>query len=390
MSDTADLAEFRQEVSDFVAANCPADIRARVASYHKIGVEDQLAWQRILAQKGWGASTWPVEWGGTGWSVRQRFIFDEVQAEFDCPPAPHQGLRHIGPVLIAFGSPEQQQAFLPRILDGSDFWCQGYSEPNAGSDLANLGTNAVLDGDDYVVNGQKIWTTQAHESQMMFALVRTGRGDRKQHGISLLLIPMDSPGLEVRPIISIDGWHHLNEVFFTDVRVPVANRVGDEGAAWTYAKFLLDRERLGPVHQVPGGAVLARRVRELIETEVTGPARQGERAALLGRLARVDSRLMGLRRLGEEAIEALAADRPVGLSPSVIKLAFGALFQELTEIGAEAGGRRQALDFTPPEQGNHPDEAEWLPNFLYQRARTIFGGTSEVQRNLISRRLFGN
>ncbi|MGR3323081.1 MAG: acyl-CoA dehydrogenase family protein [Pseudooceanicola sp.] len=390
MSETADLKAFREEVTDFVSENCPADIRARVASYHKIGAEDQLAWQRILAAKGWGAPNWPEEWGGTGWTIRQRFIFDEVQAEFDCPPAPHQGLRHIGPVLIAFGSEDQKQRFLPRIREGMDFWCQGYSEPNAGSDLANLRTSAVLDGDEYVVNGQKIWTTLAHESQMMFALVRTSRGERKQHGITLLLIPMDTPGLEVRPIISIDGWHHLNEVFFSDVRVPVANRVGDEGTAWTYAKFLLDRERLGPVHQLPGGVVLARRVRALIEDEVTGTSRRAERDALLSRLAAVESRLLGLRRLGEEAISALAADRPVGLQPSVIKLAFGSLYQELTEIGAAAGGRSQAFDFGAEHRGNTPAEAEWLPNFLYQRARTIYGGSAEVQRNLIARRLFGS
>ncbi len=197
---------------------------------------------------------------------------------------------------------------------------------------------------------------------------------------------MDTPGLEVRPIISIDGWHHLNEVFFTNARVPVENRIGDEGAAWTYAKYLLDRERLGPVHQLPGGVVLARRVRALVQEASSG----AERAALLARLTRVESRLMGLRRLGEEAITALAADRPVGLAPSVIKLAFGDLIQELTEIGAEAGGRRQALDFGGEAHGNAPAEAEWLPNFLYQRARTIFGGTAEVQRNLIARRLFGS
>ena len=386
MSDTATLTAFREEVSDFIDENLPADIRGRVASYHKAGAEDQLVWQRILAKKGWGAPTWPKEWGGTGWSIRERFIFDEVQAEFDCPPAPHQGLRHIGPVLMAYGSDEQQQKYLPRIREGVDFWCQGYSEPGAGSDLAALRTSAVLDGDDYVVNGQKIWTTLAHESDMMFALVRTSREGKKQHGITLLLIPMDTPGLEVRPIISIDGWHHLNEVFFSDVRVPVANRVGDEGAAWTYAKFLLDRERLGPVHQVPGGVVLARRVREMVQRD----ARGAEKDALLNRLALVESKMMGLRRLGEEAISALAEDRPVGLSPSVIKLSFGGLIQELTEIGATAGGRRQALDFGETDHGNRPDEAEWLPNFLYQRARTIFGGTAEVQRNLIARRLIGS
>ena len=386
MSDTATLTAFREEVSDFIDENLPADIRGRVASYHKAGAEDQLVWQRILAKKGWGAPTWPKEWGGTGWSIRERFIFDELQAEFDCPPAPHQGLRHIGPVLMAYGSDEQQQKYLPRIREGVDFWCQGYSEPGAGSDLAALRTSAVLDGDDYVVNGQKIWTTLAHESDMMFALVRTSREGKKQHGITLLLIPMDTPGLEVRPIISIDGWHHLNEVFFSDVRVPVANRVGDEGAAWTYAKFLLDRERLGPVHQVPGGVVLARRVREMVQRD----ARGAEKDALLNRLALVESKMMGLRRLGEEAISALAEDRPVGLSPSVIKLSFGGLIQELTEIGATAGGRRQALDFGETDHGNRPDEAEWLPNFLYQRARTIFGGTAEVQRNLIARRLIGS
>ncbi|WP_431272110.1 acyl-CoA dehydrogenase family protein [Dankookia sp. P2] len=234
MDETAELAAFRAEVRDFALTRCPPEIRAVVAANGKLGRKQWAPWQRILHVHGWGAPSWPKEHGGTGWDQRRRHIFDEVLAECDCPPQYHHGLRHLGPVLIAFGTEEQKARFLPGILSGEDWWCQGYSEPGAGSDLASLKTRAVREGDAYVVTGQKLWTSHAHESDWMYTLVRTNAEVKRQEGITLLLIPLDSPGIRVREVRTIDGWHHVNEVFLDGVRVPVANRIGEENKGWTY------------------------------------------------------------------------------------------------------------------------------------------------------------
>eukprot|EP01035_Chromulina_nebulosa_P002072 gene2072-2790_t len=259
-----DYAGFRHELESFVRDACPPEIRAVVAAGQKITKREYQAWQKILDTRGWGAPSWPREAGGTGWDIRQRLIFEEVMAENDCPPLYHHGLGHIGPVIIRFGTPEQKARFLPRILDGSDWWCQGYSEPGSGSDLASLSTSARLDGAEWVVNGQKIWTSHAHEASMIYMLVRTSKEAKKQEGISLLLVPMDTPGITVRPIKTIDGWHHLNEVFFDEVRVRADNLVGDVGKGWTCAKFLLERERLPPAN-VARLELMRRQVTQLVE-----------------------------------------------------------------------------------------------------------------------------
>jgi alkylation response protein AidB-like acyl-CoA dehydrogenase len=387
-----DYAAFGKEVRDFALTHCPAELRQAVASLKKVGRHEMLTWQKILYAKGWGAPNWPVEHGGTGWDMRQRHIFDETLAECDCPTQPYQALRHIAPVLIEFGTEEQKRRYLPPILRGEAHWCQGYSEPGAGSDLASLKTQAERVGDEYVVNGQKTWTTGAHEADMMYALVRTAKGARKQDGITMLLIPMDTPGLLVRPIRTIDGLHNVNEVFFDDVRVPAANRVGEEGRAWAYGKFLLSHERLGGANVAPLLRLLARTRRMVVE-EFRDAPETSQRAELERRILHAEAEIMAVRALGRRAIEDIVARRPLGTVSSVIKLASSNLMQTLDEIGLDATGRRLAARFriAGDDRANAGEAGvEWLHNFLHGRARTIYGGSSEVQKNVLARTLFGD
>lgn len=392
MSD-AEADSFASEIREFCLAECPSFIRDVMRRGAKLTRQEWEPWQRLLFTRGWGATTWPVEFGGTGWDVERRQIFDAVLAECDCPPPHHQGLRHIGPVLIRFGSPEQQQRFLPGILDGSNFWCQGYSEPNAGSDLASLQTKAVRDAEHYVINGSKIWTTGAHEADWMFALVRTATGERKHDGITLLLLPMDSPGITVRPIPTIDGWHHVNEVFFSDVRVPVVNRVGEEGRAWDYGKYLLQHERLGAASAIGQLTRSLERMRFLVATELAGAADAVHRRALEERLLAEEAELMALRELGRASTIALIEGRPLGDAPSVLKVASTEMTQRISAIGLDAVGRRLAGRFVPVDGTGlnaTDDGADVIHNYLYLRSRTVVAGTTEVQKNLIARSLFGS
>ncbi|MDB5373940.1 MAG: acyl-CoA dehydrogenase [Belnapia sp.] len=394
MPAATDYEAFRAEVRDFALTQCPAELRALVASYRKLERQELDQWQKLLFERGWGAPGWPVAHGGTGWDLRQRIIFEEEMADCDCPPQPHQGLRHIGPVLIEFGTPDQQARFLPRILSGQDYWCQGYSEPGAGSDLASLKTRARREGDDYIIDGQKTWTTGAHESDMMFALVRTSTEARKQDGITMLLVPMNTPGIQVRPIRTIDGFHpHVNEVFLDAVRVPSANRIGEEGKGWRYAKFLLDRERLGPVHALAAAGRFLDRARELVATELAGENQVRKRETLELRLLMAEAEIVGLREQGRQAIDDLMQGRPLGVTPSLVKLGWSAASQTITETAFDAVGQRLAGRVRPMESSGPdaaaPEGLEWVQNFFYYRARTIFGGSSEVQKNLIARDLFG-
>ena len=243
---TPEEQAFRAEVRAFIRDNLPAEIRERMRLGYSARKQDIVAWQRILNKKGWAAASWPKEWGGPGWSAIQRMIFLEENQMAPAPELSGFNITMIGPVLIQFGTEEQKKRFLPRAANLDDWWCQGFSEPGAGSDLASLKTAAKRDGDHYVVNGQKIWTSTAHHADWCFVLVRTNpNAAKRQEGISFLLVDMKTPGITVRPIISIDGAHHLNEVFFDDVRVPVENRVYEENRGWDVAKFLLGNERTG-------------------------------------------------------------------------------------------------------------------------------------------------
>ncbi len=383
-----DYDAFREEVRAFALAACPADIRATVAANRKIGRGEWSRWQRILFNHGWGAPSWPVEHGGTGWDVRKRFIFDEVTAECECPPQYHHGLRHLGPVLIEYGTDEQKARFLPSILTGEQWWCQGYSEPGAGSDLASLKTRAVLDGDAYVVTGQKLWTSHAHEADMMYTLVRAAEGARKQDGITMLLIPLDAGGVTVREVRTIDGWHHVNEVFLDEVRVPVANRIGADGQGWEIGKFLLDRERLGSANTAPLTQYL-RRTQALVTNALPGERNALRRRALELRLMQCEAELMGQRELGRRAVSTVADGEPLRLQPSVLKAASSRIQQRVSEVALEVQGAVAASRFSTT--GNEAvDGVEWVQNYMFHRARTILGGSNEVQKNMIARDLFGN
>ncbi len=392
MSEQIDYQAFRNEVEAFVQKNCPQDIRNLVAENRKLSREPWSRWQKILHQHGWGAPNWPKELGGTGWNPKQQAIYGEVLAENDCPAQYHHGLRHIGPVLIEFGSPEQKSRYLPGILDGSDWWCQGYSEPNAGSDLASLKTRGEIRGDTIIVNGQKTWTSHAQESDLMYTLVRTSEEARKQDGISLLIIPIKARGITVRPIRTIDGWLHVNEVFLDNVEVPLSDCIGDVGSGWKYGKFLLARERLNSANTAPLFQYLSR-TRHLIAEKLVQPKHRARRAALELRLLNVEAELRGIRELGLEAIEAVMSKTPITTQPSVLKLTSSRLYQTITEIGAEVVGPEFAARM-PLQEGSAFDENEqatlWIQNYFYSRVRTIYGGSDEVQKNMVARELFGH
>ncbi|GHC84614.1 acyl-CoA dehydrogenase [Pseudorhodoferax aquiterrae] len=385
------LAAFRRELQAFARSACPPEIRAVVAAGRKVTKREYQRWQQILHDKGWGAPGWPQEVGGTGWDIRQRLVFEEVMAENDCPPLYHHGLGHIGPVIIRFGTAEQKARLLPRILDGSDWYCQGYSEPGAGSDLASLQTSARLDGEHYVINGQKIWTSHAHEANMIYMLVRTSRQAKKQEGISLVLVPMDTPGITVRPIRSIDGWPHLNEVFFDEVRVRADNLIGEPGKGWTCAKYLLERERLPPAN-VARLELVRRQVTRLVEEAARQAAGRRDFSGLLHKLLLCEADSKGARVLMAQATDDLIHQRPLGVQPSAIKLTCADVAQRLTTIALDAVGPDAAHRFLAEggdgESAGVP-EATWIQNYMFTRARTIAGGTSEVQRTVIANELFG-
>jgi alkylation response protein AidB-like acyl-CoA dehydrogenase len=392
MSELIDYQAFRNEIEAFVQKNCPQDIRKLVAENRKLSREPWSRWQKILHQHGWGAPNWPKELGGTGWNPKQQAIYGEVLAKNDCPAQYHHGLRHIGPVLIEFGSPEQKSRYLPGILDGSDWWCQGYSEPNAGSDLASLKTRGEVRGDTIIVNGQKTWTSHAQESDLMYTLVRTSEEARKQDGISLLIIPIKAQGITVRPIRTIDGWLHVNEVFLDNVEVPLSDCIGDVGSGWKYGKFLLARERLNSANTAPLFQSLSR-TRHLIAEKLNQPKHRARRTALELRLLNVEAELRGIRELGLEAIEAVMSQTPITTQPSVLKLTSSRLYQTITEIGAEVVGPEFAARM-PLQEGSAFDENEqatlWIQNYFYSRVRTIYGGSDEVQKNMVARELFGH
>jgi alkylation response protein AidB-like acyl-CoA dehydrogenase len=390
-----DYEAFHREVDDFARLDCPADLRDRVRSNAKLGREDYAAWQRILHRRGWAAPSWPQAFGGTGWDMRQRYLFESAMVERDCPPQYHHGLGHIGPVLLHFGTPEQHQRFLPGILDGTDWWCQGYSEPGAGSDLASLKTRAVRDGDHYVVTGQKVWTSHAHEADWMYTLVRTSQEGRKQEGITLLLIPMSLPGIRIQPIRTIDAWHHVNEVFLDEVRVPAENRLGDEGQGWTCAKFLLDRERLAPAIVLRLTPLLKQVAEQVAAAAALPGAPAGLAQAFEERLLLAEADVRGARELLLSAIDEETRGQLRAAKSSALKLHCSELAQRIIGIAFDALGTRRASRFVPVDADGlpHPaDDAEsnMIHNYLFFRSRTIAGGTSEVQKNVIARELFGS
>lgn len=381
---------FRDEVRVWLRENLPDDLRDKVVNYKELGKDDLLRWHRILAQKGWVAPDWPGEWGGTDWTVVQRYILEEECGAAGCPPLMSFGLRMCAPVLLRFGTPAQQQRFLPRIYQGEDFWCQGYSEPGSGSDLASLQTRAVRDGDDYVVTGQKIWTTLAHYADWIFCLVRTDPNrPKRQQGISFLLIDMRSPGITVRPIKLMDGGHEVNEVFFDAVRVPLENRVHEENDGWTVAKYLLGYERMGTGRLGASKRELAR-LKELAAKTIKDGHCLFDDPRFRDRLTRVEVELMALEITNLRYLDQLRGGRAPGAEVSLLKIKGTEIQQALSELMMQtAGPLAQAFRPIDPTAEFDTFTAALAPRYLNMRKTTIYAGSNEIQRNIIAKATLG-
>ena len=383
-----DLA-FQQEVRQFLAEAWDADLQAQVGAIPTMR-EGMIEWQRRLNKKGWMAPGWPVEHGGTGWSVTQSFIFNSERAASGAPDTIPFGVTMVAPVIIAYGNDEQKARFLPRILQSEDWWCQGYSEPGAGSDLASLKTKAELDGDDYVINGSKIWTTYAQYSDWIFCLVRTDSSGRKQEGITFLLIDMKAPGVTVRPIDTIDGFHHLNEVFFDNVRVPVANRIGEEGKGWTYAKSLLVHERLS-IAEVADSKRGLTELREMARVEVNGGKTLLQDPLFAKRLSDIEIELMALEFTELRALAAIAEGSEPGPESSLLKLQGTEIQQAIQTLRMDVAGYYSGTvqgDLSAQELGH--DFANLAQKLYFRgRASTIYGGSNEVQKNITAKYVLG-
>ncbi|MES0873310.1 acyl-CoA dehydrogenase family protein [Sinimarinibacterium thermocellulolyticum] len=377
---TPDEEAFRAEVREWMRQNVP---RSPEAPNFGIPNDYELnrAWERKLADKGWLAYSWPKAYGGPGWTVTQRYIFDAERALAGGPPISPFGVIMLGPVLMKFGSQAQKDRYLPAIRDAKEAWCQGFSEPQAGSDLAALKTRAERRGDRYVVNGQKIWTTHAHWADFIFCLVRTDADVPKQQGISFLMIDMRSPGIEIRPIRTIDGHHHLNEVFFTDVEVPIENLVGQEGQGWTIAKYLLVNERTG----IAGVAESKRQLGMLRKVVAADPARASD-PAIARRLAELRVQLLALEYTHLRVLDLAARGSPIGLEPSVLKIKGSELQQAISEAELEIGGL-ECLPWLTDVSGSIRTFKWAAERYNFLRASSIFGGSNEVQKNIMAKLL---
>ncbi len=381
---------FRDEVRSFIADHLTQDMkrgqRGTTAMYPEPDVSGP--WQRVLQARGWLVPLWPTEWGGTGWTPVQRFIFETECALAGAPLVHPMGVRLVGPVILRFGTDAQKREHLPRILSSTDYWCQGFSEPNAGSDLAALKLRADADGDDYVLNGTKIWTTHAHHANRMFALVRTSSVGKRQQGISFLLIDMHSPGITVRPIDTIGGDHDVNEVRFEEVRVPRTNRLGEENGGWECAKYLLEFERGAGIFSPRLRAQLQRVAQAVTQAQSQGSCIEG----LQRRFGEVVSDLDTFEWLELKTMAGMVPGATPGPVASILKLRASRLKQTIAELGVDAlgeAGLRWRAGPTTASAGEARLEDLLLPEYCNSRAFTIFGGTAEIQLGLIARTMLG-
>jgi len=379
---------FQAQVRAFLAEALTPEFKAAARRATSVFTDPQysLPWQRILAARGWAAPGWPAEYGGPGWTPIQRHIFAAECARAQAPSLAPMGLRMVGPCIIGCGAPEQKAYYLPRILSGEDYWCQGYSEPGAGSDLAALQLRAESDGEDYVLNGSKIWTTHAHFANRMFCLVRTRREGKPQAGITFLLLDMASPGIRVEPIITLAGEHEVNQVFFDDVRVPKSGRVGEENDGWTVAKYLLEFERGGA--SAPGLAVALERLRHAATLEDEPGLRRG--------LAEAEIRVAAIDATEQRVLSALAGGGKPGPASSLLKIQATEAIQALDEIGVAGAGLYGAVDQPAARApGSNvapvgPDHAlTAMARYLNDRAASIYGGSNEIQRDIIAKLVLG-
>ncbi len=390
---------FREEVRAFLSSRLTADILERTRLTPGIIIEPDLArdWQRCLAEKGWIAGLWPAQDGGPGWTPLQRYIFDKECADVGAPALPLLSLKLLGPVISHFGTPEQKARILPRILSGEDYWCQGYSEPGAGSDLAALKTSAHREGDEYVVNGSKMWTTHAHHANWIFALVRTSAEGKKQAGISFLLLSMDQPGITVTPIHAIGRDHEVNQVFFDNARTPVSNLIGVEGQGWDIAKFLLENERGGTFYS-PTLLADIRRLKK--RHQLRGRRWNRDRTrddAIGGRLALLELEALALEVTELRIVDELMRGSPPGPQTSLVKLVGSNIRQNVDELAMDMAGYdglqlpwgRPLYQADASRAVSDPDARAAAARYLNARAWTIFGGSDEVQKTIIAKTVLG-
>ena len=379
---------FQSEVQTFLADNLPDDIAAKVRLGDGLTKDMMDLWHSILNAKGWLATTWPKDFGGPGWTPVQKHIFEEECCRAYAPRIVPFGLNMLGPVLQKFGTAEQQESILPRILSGEDWWCQGYSEPGAGSDLASLKTRAIRDGDEYVINGQKTWTTLGQHANKIFCLVRTSSEGKPQEGISFVLVDIDTPGIDMRPIRLIEGGHEVNEVFFTDVRVPVSNLVGEENKGWTIAKFLLSHERTG-IAGVGFSMQALEEVKVLAHTIRRGAKRLIDDPLFAARLAKVEIDLEAMKITNLRMLFQAQKQGAPGPETSMLKIKGTVINQELRDLARRALGPLAAPFPGHVTDGNilfgPADTAFNAARYFNNRKTSIFGGSNEIQRNILTK-----
>jgi alkylation response protein AidB-like acyl-CoA dehydrogenase len=384
------LLSFREEVRTFCATSLPGDIRRKVELGLTLEKDDYVRWQKILHRRGWIVGHWPKEHGGCDWTPLQRHIFEEETTQSGAPWLTPFGVNYVGPIIYTFGNEAQRRKYLPGILSTDTWWCQGYSEPDAGSDLASVSMTARRDGDCYRLNGRKIWTTMAQWADMMFCLARTSREDRPQKGISFLLVNMKAPGVTVRPIVTLDECHHLNEVLFEDVEVPLSDLIGEEGKGWTYAKFLLANERV-LVAEVGKIKRMLRGLREFARLMSEGGRSLLDDDTFAGRMARCEIDLRVLEALCMKQLGEAEGAEP-GVEASILKIRGSELQQAVAQLSLDAIARRglpfstDALAGDAQEEASVPEGTSGIVReYLFQRATTIYGGSNEIQRNIIAK-----
>ena len=386
---------FREEVREFLRKKLPERISRKVKLGKRLTKADMEEWHAALNSNGWLAPNWPREWGGAGWSAVQNHIYDEEAWAAGAPRVIPFGLNMLAPVLIRFGSEAQKKHYLPRILDGTDWWCQGYSEPGAGSDLASLKTRAERQGDHYIVNGQKTWTTLGHYADWIFCLVRTSSEGKPQEGISFLLIDMKTPGITVRPIILLDGEHEVNEVFFDNVKVPAENLVGEENKGWTYAKYLLTHERTGTANIGNSNAALAQ-LKEIANRSMKGGRPLAKDPYFAARMANVEIDLEAMKTTNLRILVEADSGAAPGPESSMLKIKGTVIRQEINDLARRALGPMalpfvsEALDDGYNEPSIGPDDANALASdYFNNRKLSIFAGSNEIQRGIISKTKLG-
>ena len=393
---TDEVRAFQQQVRGFIEERLPEDLREKVTRGFPLGKDDFVRWQDILAEKGWLVYSWPVEHGGTGWSPVQCYIFEEEMGRANAPRIIPFGPKMVGPVICTFGSDSQKAKYLPPIARNETLWCQGYSEPDAGSDLASLRMRAIRDGDHYVVNGTKTWTTAAQWADMMFCLVRTDTEAKPQEGISCFLIDMHDPGVEVRPIVTMDGGREINTVYFSDVEVPVEDRVGEENRGWTYAKFLLGHERFG-IARLSESKARLRRLKDIARSHPVGGGFLADDPDFMRSVAETEIELTALEYTELRAMMDAEQGAAPGVEGNMLKIRGTEMQQKISEMFMKAVGYYaapylpEAMEFGWNEAPVGPEYATYLSSTYFNaRKTTIYGGTNEIQRNIIAKSVLGS